>query len=249
MFKRLIFLLLIFLLIAYQYGILIFLISSTFFASIWAITLVVTLLFIFIFSDKLILFSLKPVPFASRKMASHLDNVARLIGLKSIKIFHVKGRCIYTFRGILGGRYICVGRDLISSQEKNSSEDIRELINLSIISSDKRYQLVDQTLYCLVKLLFLPATTLESFFKLNFISSFLVWIYYPVKSLVIGTISLEEERINEKIYNVLRLSSKELGFLRLKYNLSLEDSVDILISSKSIIRPEQFHEEQVVSLA
>lgn len=235
MLKRLIFLLLIFLLIAYQYGIVIFLISSTYFASLWAFLLVGIFCFIFLFSDKLILFTLRPVPFSARDSSSHLENVGRLIGLKSLKVFHVKGRGIFTLKGLFGGRYVCIGRELITTEVKRNPRAMQEIVNLAIISSEKSYQIFDQTLYCLINLLFLPATTLERFLALNFLSSFLVWVYYPVKYLILGSVFIERDSIKEEILSILKISPRELEFLKLKYQLVYQDPVDILISSKAIM--------------
>lgn len=232
MFKRLLFLFLVFLLIAYQYGIVIFLVSSTYFASLWAILIFAVTLLIFLFSDKLILFSMRPVPITAKRTSSRLNSIVRFLDLSSISIFHIRGKAIYTFRGFLGGRYLCIGRDLL---KENNEAELTEIINLAVVSSEKPFQLIDQTLYCLIKLLFLPATTLERFLKYNFVSSFLVWIYYPVKSLILTSVYQESESIKEDIYECLEMTERELNFLKVKYNLHYNDPLETLISSNLVM--------------
>lgn len=238
MVKRLFFLFLVFLLIAYQYGIVIFLLSSTYFASVWAIMIFVITVLIFLFSDKLILFSFRPVPISAKRTSSRLNSIVRFLDLKKIFIFNIRGKGIYTFRGLLGARYLCIGRDLLKN---NNESELIDIINLGIISSERPFQLIDQTLYCLIKMLFLPATLLESVLKYNFLSSFLIWIYDPIKTLILTSIYQEFESIRDEVYEYLDMTESELNFLKLKYNLHYDDDpIDTLISSNLVMSDSKY---------
>lgn len=133
----------------------------------------------------------------------------------------------------MGARYICIGRELLKNR---TSQELSEIYFLGLISSFKTLQKIDQTIFCLLYLLYLPSKLLEKIIPHNFVSTIINWLYYPVKTSSLKMLNIEDSDSEIEAARFLGFQDRDINYSSKKYNIHNETELYSLVSSKYIIR-------------